>query len=46
MELGISLQAEQRDADACAAFERAQASAMLSPEPQAFVQRKLQQLSR
>jgi MSHA biogenesis protein MshN len=42
MGLGISLQANQRDADAQAAFRRAQAAGSL----QAFVERKLQQLAR
>jgi MSHA biogenesis protein MshN len=46
MGLGISLQADKRDADAQAAFRRAQAAATLTPELQAFVERKLQQLAR
>jgi MSHA biogenesis protein MshN len=45
MGLGISLQAEKRNADALAAFQKASSSASLSPELQAFVERKLQQLS-
>lgn len=46
MGLGISLQAEKRNAEALAAFRRAQGAGTLSPELQAFVERKLQQLSR
>jgi MSHA biogenesis protein MshN len=46
MGLGISLQADKRDADARAAYRRAQAAATLTPELQAFVERKLQQLAR
>jgi MSHA biogenesis protein MshN len=46
MGLGISLQADKRDADAQAAFRRAQALGTLAPELQAFVERKLQQLAR
>jgi MSHA biogenesis protein MshN len=44
MGLGISLQAEQRNADALAAFQQASASGMLNPELQGFVERKVQQL--
>ncbi|MFM9434482.1 MSHA biogenesis protein MshN [Janthinobacterium sp. CG_23.3] len=44
MGLGISLQAEQRLVEAKDAFARAKGSASLSPELQAFVERKLQQL--
>lgn len=44
MGLGISLQAEKRNAEALAAFQKASAAG-LSPELQAFVDRKLQQLS-
>ncbi|WP_306393528.1 tetratricopeptide repeat protein [Telluria beijingensis] len=46
MGLGISLQAEKRDAEAVAAFRQAQASATLSPELAAFVERRLRQLGR
>ena len=44
MGLGISLQAEKRNADALDAFLQARA-ATLSPQLQAFVERKVQQLS-
>jgi len=44
MGLGISLQADKRNADARDAFQRAKASASLVPELQAFVERKLLQL--
>ncbi|WP_410505586.1 tetratricopeptide repeat protein, partial [Janthinobacterium sp.] len=44
MGLGISLQADQRPVQAKDAFARAKASANLTPELQAFVERKLQQL--
>jgi len=46
MGLGISLQAELRDAEAAAAFQQAQASGSLSAELQAFVERRLRQLGR
>ena len=46
MGLGIALQAEKRDVDAAAAFTQAQASGMLTPELQAFVERRLRQLGR
>ncbi|MEW7847079.1 tetratricopeptide repeat protein [Massilia aurea] len=46
MGLGIALQAERRDAEAAAAFAQAQASGTLSPELQAFVERRLGQLGR
>jgi MSHA biogenesis protein MshN len=46
MGLGISLQAEKRDAEAMAAFRRAQGSATLSAELAAFVERRLGQLER
>jgi len=46
MGLGIALQADKRDAEALAAFARAQASGTLSPELQAFVERRLGQLGR
>jgi MSHA biogenesis protein MshN len=46
MGLGISLQVEKRNAEALAAFRRAQGAGTLTPELQAFVERKLQQLSR
>ena len=45
MGLGISLQAEQRNAEALAAFQRARDSGKLGADLQAFVDRKLQQLS-
>jgi len=44
MGLGISLQAENRTADAREAFSRAKATNTLTPELQAFVEQKLQQL--
>jgi MSHA biogenesis protein MshN len=46
MGLGISLQAENRLAEARDAFGRAKASASLSPELQAFVEQKLKQVQR
>jgi MSHA biogenesis protein MshN len=46
MGLGISLQADKREAEALDAFEQAKASGTLSPELQAFVERRLQQLAR
>jgi len=46
MGLGIALQADKRDAEALAAFARAQASGTLSLELQAFVERRLGQLGR
>jgi len=46
MGLGISLQAEKRNAEALAAFQKAQASSALSPELQAFVARQVLQLGR
>lgn len=46
MGLGMALQAEKRDAEALAAFERAQASGTLPDELQAFVARRLGQLGR
>ena len=45
MGLGISLQADKRDREALAAFQRAKASGTLTPPLQAFVERKLQQLA-
>ncbi len=45
MGLGISLQAEKRTPEALEAFQKARAAINLSPELQAFVDRKLQQLS-
>jgi len=45
MGAGISLHAEQRNADALTAFERAKASGMLNASLMAFVERKLQQLA-
>lgn len=44
MGLGISLQAEQRLAEAKDAFTRARAAGNLTPELETFVERKLQQL--
>ncbi|WP_136418126.1 tetratricopeptide repeat protein [Herbaspirillum sp. ST 5-3] len=44
MGLGISLQAEQRFADAQEAFKRAKASNSLTPELEAFVEGRLSQL--
>jgi MSHA biogenesis protein MshN len=44
MGLGISLQAEKRNAEAKSAFQRALESGRLSPELQGFVERRLQQL--
>jgi MSHA biogenesis protein MshN len=46
MGLGISLQAEKRNAEALDAFRKAKASGTLSPELQGFVERKLGQLGR
>ncbi|MEH6435554.1 tetratricopeptide repeat protein [Massilia sp. DD77] len=46
MGLGVSLQAEKRDAEAAGAFQRALATGTLSPELQAFVERKLKPLGR
>ena len=46
MGLGIALQADKRDAESRAAFTQAQASGTLSPELQAFVERRLGQLGR
>jgi MSHA biogenesis protein MshN len=46
MGLGISLQADKRNADALEAFNRARSSGNLSPDLQAFVERRLQQLAR
>jgi MSHA biogenesis protein MshN len=46
MGLGISLQAEKRNPEALEAFQSARAAASLSPELQALVERKVQQLSR
>ncbi len=45
MGLGISLQADKRQADALAAFRQAGASGALPPNLQAFVERKVQQLA-
>jgi len=45
MGMGISLQADKRNGEAKAAFLRAQESGGLSPELQAFVERRLQQLN-
>jgi len=44
MGLGISLQADKRNAEAKTAFRRAGESGRLAPELQAFVERRLQQL--
>lgn len=46
MGLGISLQADQHLPEAREAFKRARATAGLTPELQAFIDRKLEQLSR
>jgi MSHA biogenesis protein MshN len=46
MGLGMSLQADQRNAEALEAFQRARASGTLSAELQTFVERRLQQLGR
>jgi MSHA biogenesis protein MshN len=46
MGLGISLLAEKRSAEAADAFQKARASGSLTPELQAFVDRKLKQLAR
>lgn len=46
MGLGISLQAEKRNAEALEAFQRARASGSLNADLQAFVERRLQQLGR
>ena len=46
MGLGISLQAEKRNAEAAEAFRRAKAAGTLSPELQGFVERRLQQVAR
>jgi MSHA biogenesis protein MshN len=46
MGLGIVLQADKRDAESRAAFMQAQASGTLSPELQAFVERRLGQPGR
>jgi MSHA biogenesis protein MshN len=46
MGLGMSLQAEKRNAEALEAFQRARGSGTLSAELLAFVERRLQQLSR
>ncbi|HZV65460.1 MAG TPA: tetratricopeptide repeat protein [Telluria sp.] len=46
MGLGISLQAEKRNAEALDAFQKAKSAGSLTPELSAFVDRKLQQLSR
>lgn len=46
MGLGMSLQAEKRNAEALQAFQRARASGTLSAELLAFVERRLQQLGR
>jgi MSHA biogenesis protein MshN len=45
MGLGISLQAEKRNAEALDAFQRAKGSGTLSQELLAFVERRLQQLA-
>lgn len=46
MGLGISLEAEKRNGEALDAFQKARAGANLSPELQAFVERRIQQLGR
>lgn len=45
MGMGISLQTDKRNAEARAAFQRAAESGRLSPDLQAFVERRLQQLN-
>jgi MSHA biogenesis protein MshN len=45
MGLGLSLQAEKRNDEALDAFRKARAAGNLTPELQAFVDRKFQQLS-
>ena len=45
MGMGISLQADKRNAEARVAFQRARDTGRLSPELQAFVERRLQQLN-
>lgn len=44
MGMGISLQAEKRNAEARAAYQRAKESGRLTPELQIFVERRLQQV--
>ena len=46
MGMGISLQAEKRNVEALDAFQKAQASGVLSVELQAFVERQIRQLGR
>lgn len=46
MGMGISLQAEKRNGEALEAFQKAQASGVLSVELQAFVERQIRQLGR
>jgi MSHA biogenesis protein MshN len=46
MGLGIALQGERRNAEAAHAFRQAKALGTLSPELQAFVERRLQQVGR
>ena len=46
MGLGISLQADKRNAEALEAFQRARASGGLNADLQAFVERRIQQLAR
>jgi len=46
MGMGISLQAEKRNAEALEAFQKAQGSGVLSAELQAFVERQIRQLGR
>jgi MSHA biogenesis protein MshN len=41
MGLGISLQAEKRNAEALAAFQRSRATGMLTPQLLTFVERKI-----
>jgi MSHA biogenesis protein MshN len=45
MGMGISLQADHRNAEARVAFQRAHDSGRLAPELQSFVERRLQQLN-
>lgn len=46
MGLGMSLQAEKRNAEALEAFQKARASGTLSPDLAGFVERRIQQLGR
>jgi MSHA biogenesis protein MshN len=46
MGMGISLQAEKRNAEALEAFQKAEGSGVLSQELQVFVERQIRQLGR